>query len=430
MVDNRRDRKLVLYYTILISIFPPSILMCWTSGIPYHLFEHIHAVLVSTFVVKCITKIILFDYFHVFIRKTIEVTWLSHKSFQADVVMVFISILAFYVARKPKGVSPDDFSNIDDQTSEITEAPSQSGRPRAVIAPYAEAAIEKVKNDIQANAEQNILNQEENNVHQRMIIRRRFSNGDSPSPKPSKFTNIQNTFVLPFEKHDEDEMDQIYEQSSRVVVSPSQVEQYLTELRNYHSQGKNLKPMIHEIQTRVKKLPFKVVYGSFPSNFNYQSKLLTNHQLLSIRSDGNCFYRAISLILTNTEENHVIFRLYCLFEYYANSDYYNAILKKQKVDPMEIISTIVKTNAWAETITMLILSNYLNRRIYLLDGPNSACEYYQFVFRPRKVDFEPIVIQWANSYHDHFVAVLPVGREVQQFDVVDYLEASEKGLTF
>jgi hypothetical protein len=184
----------------------------------------------------------------------------------------------------------------------------------------------------------------------------------------------------------------------------------------------NLKYTKHLESLITISIPKNPILG-FQTSFNtYMNPLLTHHQFVNVEADGNCFYRAISYNLFKTEKFHIWMRILTLLEFIKNQQFYLQFLERLQIDPLEILKSTYTTGhkGWATDVHIYILSNALERKIFLLDGENQLQSHHQFVFIPLTVKYPSLCVHWYSSSHNHFATILSTYQKEMDLKVPTY----------
>ena len=104
-----------------------------------------------------------------------------------------------------------------------------------------------------------------------------------------------------------------------------------------------------------------------PRSFQPQKKGLLGHlhdrhlKLVDVAYDGNCFFRAVSVMLMGTEEGHMAIRKGCISELMKNIDFYQYFMidsQGNTVAPMCYVREMSRTGTWVDDTAGTATANH------------------------------------------------------------------------
>ena len=140
------------------------------------------------------------------------------------------------------------------------------------------------------------------------------------------------------------------------------------------------------------------------------TELFGNFIAISTDADGNCLYKAISLLIYGNQDCYIQIKLSVLFILIEYEEYFRNILKVTSPEYSfeKLIEDVSQTNSWGNEYTQLAISIVFNRplNIYLFDKNNQPIYIHQFCVNNLQLEKEKS-INLAHKIH-HFVALLPI----------------------
>ncbi len=103
-------------------------------------------------------------------------------------------------------------------------------------------------------------------------------------------------------------------------------------------------------------------HTQFPSTEYFSTKHL--HEL-SVSSDGNCFFRAISLFIYGTQSHHLVVRQACANELGSNSAFYASIIGDNEQIILDSAQSMLSPRAWASDVEISHMSTSQIRYFHL-----------------------------------------------------------------
>ena len=173
-------------------------------------------------------------------------------------------------------------------------------------------------------------------------------------------------------------------------------------------------PMCTELKKRIcqnLQLPY-ISTTTFESMAVSENELGTPRTEQQIRGDGNCFFRAISYSLTNSEGFHYVVRNAVCNHLRQNKDVFQPFLRNdvQSVD-MHLSSTCMSNNStWATEVEIFAVAHLLKVDIYTY----SAGQWLRFSVEDvePKIRKETGAIYLNHCMENHYNIVLAVSDEI------------------
>jgi len=131
---------------------------------------------------------------------------------------------------------------------------------------------------------------------------------------------------------------------------------------------------------------------------------------IETEGDGNCLYKAISLLIIGDQNCFSLIKLSVLFILFEYEEYFRNILNATNPEYSfeKLIEDTAQTNSWGNEYTQLAISIVFNRplNIYIFNSNNQPTYIHQFCVNNNQVNAERS-INLAHKIH-HFVALSPV----------------------
>lgn len=163
-----------------------------------------------------------------------------------------------------------------------------------------------------------------------------------------------------------------------------------------------------EIQS--KRLGLQVVkhnkYGP-PKNYNDKSP---PKDTISVRADGNCFFRAICVILTGAEDEHMKIREAVTKHVSDHPDMYRSFLQSRG-GMSQYLSNMRRSREWATDVELLATATLLKTVIevyFPYPVSKSETEYRWQTFKPLTNPDITYPVIYISNKHDHFDPVLDI----------------------
>jgi hypothetical protein len=160
------------------------------------------------------------------------------------------------------------------------------------------------------------------------------------------------------------------------------------------------------------------LYGSQKLDANFDNILLCNNLPSTLyfaketKPDGNCWYRAISYLLFNSEDNYHVIKICCIFIFFKYKTFFSDLLIKEHygITFQQMIIYHLVQNQWADNLIKIASCFLLDRSIYTFSVRKSLsdkssqklishCFHYSF----KNLTAKPILIGFSIN---HFVPIL------------------------
>lgn len=123
-----------------------------------------------------------------------------------------------------------------------------------------------------------------------------------------------------------------------------------------------------------------------------RSSLTTPRHVQDILGDGNCFFRAVSFSLTNSEDFHYILRRAVCQHMIKNNDLFESFLNdEQSIDDHLQGSKMSQEGTWATEVEIFATAHLLNTDIYIHSLQDVGLDFQLMMWnnlsRPELVQF-------------------------------------------
>ena len=176
-----------------------------------------------------------------------------------------------------------------------------------------------------------------------------------------------------------------------------------------------------EIIKKLRKVKGYSSYNRHKIDKRYQQILdihnLTNFKAIFTTGDGNCFYRALSQLLFNSEDKFFILKILGIFIIFEYQEFFTEYIRQfQLADKFkEFIKQTSKRNSWAKQFNITATSIMLNRTILVFSEHNNVGNILKYNLNGS--DENPILLCLGFN---HFVPVLRTSED-------SYSYSSSKG---
>jgi hypothetical protein len=147
------------------------------------------------------------------------------------------------------------------------------------------------------------------------------------------------------------------------------------------------------------------------------------------RSDGNCWYRAISYLLFNSEDNYFIIKTCCIYIFFKYKAFFSVLLVKEHygISFQQMIIFHLVQNQWADNLIKIASCFLLDRSIYTFSARKSLsdktsqkliphCYHYSF----KNLTTKPILIGFSIN---HFVPILKKNNNNEPLPFIENITA-------
>ncbi|XP_062580136.1 uncharacterized protein LOC134242119 [Saccostrea cucullata] len=195
----------------------------------------------------------------------------------------------------------------------------------------------------------------------------------------------------------------------------------------------NFVPLISDTKKvicRKLKIPF-LCYGVPPENQPFEKQLGKPCDEHKISGDGNCFFRAVSFSLTNSEDYHYDLRSAVCKHMLENEDYFLSFLRRgeRSVKDHVLMSSMEKNGTWATEIEIKAMSHLLGVDIYTFSN-NRWLKFSAEGVGVSVTEKRLGAIYLCHNHQTHYNVALDVcGRELEKINTV-VLQSSQYNLRY
>lgn len=169
-------------------------------------------------------------------------------------------------------------------------------------------------------------------------------------------------------------------------------------------------------KAKLFKIPVVTYYAYGPRKTFYDKS--PPKQTIPIRADGNCFFRAISAIITGSESEHLRVRELITKHVSDHPDMYRTFLMSRG-GMTEYLSNMRRPKEWATDVELLATATMLKSvvEVFFPCMINSVTEYRWQTFKPLDnpdMSFPAIYICNKNEHFEPVLDVDPNGRSIKE----------------
>lgn len=177
-----------------------------------------------------------------------------------------------------------------------------------------------------------------------------------------------------------------------------------------NSQTKKFVPPTRDWQLNTaKKLGIRVQYYMRYGSSKYFNHLSAPKLTASVRADGNCFFRALSVLITGVEENHMTIRQAITQHVEQHSDIYRTFLQSRG-GMANYVQSMRRPREWATDTEIFAAATFLKTIIEVCtqNRTKNGWEYHWQTFSPLN-DHNPSLTRVYISHKDeHFEPILDI----------------------
>ncbi|XP_033756117.1 uncharacterized protein LOC117338862 [Pecten maximus] len=164
-------------------------------------------------------------------------------------------------------------------------------------------------------------------------------------------------------------------------------------------------------ETFVEQFGFKNIILDSNTQITKESRILARpKQTKTICGDGNCYFRAVSHVLCDSEENHMFFRNEVVNHMIDNDLHFRSHLRsgERSVSNYVVKKRMLHNGTWATEVEILAAADFLKTDIYIYDDAQSTwLKFSAKQVRPF-VDVHDESIYLIHKYQAHYDVVLDV----------------------
>lgn len=144
-------------------------------------------------------------------------------------------------------------------------------------------------------------------------------------------------------------------------------------------------------------------YGFYGQHYHYKPPILpdfkteTNkYKIKKCRSDGNCFFRAISDQIYGNQDEHIRLRTEACDYLCANKTQFSEFVTG---DYTSFVTKMRTANEWADHVAMLALAQSRKKNILILEYSKKEKEYHDYNKIEIDKDFGDFLVSYHNGRH-------------------------------
>lgn len=176
------------------------------------------------------------------------------------------------------------------------------------------------------------------------------------------------------------------------------------------SQAKRFVPPSREWQvTKARQLNIRVQYYMRYGNPKYYNNKSAPKMTASIEADGNCFFRALSVIITGVEDNHMTIRQEITRHVEKHSDIYRTFLQSRGgMDTY--VRSMRRPREWATDTEIFAAATFLKTIIEVcsVHRTRHGSEYHWQTFAPLDDHNSQLPKIYINHKYEHFEPILDI----------------------